>query len=323
MVEQVGKNAVSLGTAGTNAADIAARIAATEAQGLKGIFNAPPAAGTDSVPFPPAPIDAAQMQVAPPLMPSPKEPEIKVDGPQKFKEPDGTLNLDKIEKSNEHLQRGIESRAEKLLALNRELQKKFTQTGQELSEKSKLTLDDDALEFTEEGKRKILKDLEENPIETILKVARTAAKRETGSLMSDVAAMKEQTRESRELHELDDLVKDGNEWILSEGLSRFETTFQERPYLRQSKTPFRDALRFMDFPRPNGQPTQARVGSLTPILGASQTVPPPNALPPSTPERDIENLSAELRNAVAERDFKKARELEAQMDRVYKGMYRR
>jgi len=322
MVEQVGKNAVKLASASGSKEEMMARIAEAEGKGLAGLFNAPPEPGPAVQVETRAPIVTAPLPVAVPPTPQPKADETKLPNVQKFKEPDGSLNLDKIEKSNEHLQRGIEDRTEKLLALNRELQKKFTQTGQELSAKSKTLPEPDVLEFTEEGKKKIIDDLEKDFVGTMDKVVRTHVKLATSTLAEDVARMKEQTRESRELKELDDLVKDGNEWIITEGLGKFEKVFSERPYLRQSKTPFNDALRFMEVPRRDSQPT-ARVGAQTPILGASQTVPPPSALPPSTPERDIEILSVELRNSIASKDFQKAREIEAQMDRVYKGMYRR
>lgn len=326
MIEQVGKNAVKLASTAGTKDEAMARIAEAEKMGIEGMFNAPqtpsPALAIETR----APNDTAQMPVAVPPTLQPTVDETKQPNAQKFKDPDGSLNLDKIEKSNEHLQRGIESRAEKLeklLKLNRELQQKFTQKGQELSTKSKELPDVEALEFTEEGKKKIIDDLDKDLVGTIVKIARTAAKREAEPFIQDISSLKEKARESRELTELDDLVKDGNGWIIEEGLTRFESVFKERPYLRQSNTPFRDALRFMELPSRDSQPTQARVGAQTPILGAFQTVPPPNALPPSTPEREIENLSAELRKAIARKDFKRADEIQAQQDRVYKGMYHR
>lgn len=324
MIEQVGKNAVKLASTAGTKDETMARIAEAEKMGIEGLFKAPQTPSPSLAIETRAPSETAQMPVDVPPTLKPTVEETKQPNAQKFKEPDGSLNLDKIEKSNEHLQRGIESRAEKLLKLNRELQQKFTQTGQELSTKSKEVMADvDALEFTEEGKKKIIDDLDKDLIGTIVKIARTAAKREAEPFIQDISSLKEKARESRELTELDDLVKDGNGWIIEEGLTRFESVFKERPYLRQSNTPFRDALRFMELPSRDSQPTQARVGAQTPILGAFQTVPPPNALPPSTPERDIETLSAELRNALARKDFKRADEIQAQQDRVYKGMYHR
>lgn len=332
MAEQVGKNAVKLASEGGSKEALIARIADAESKGLAGLFNAPQAPEGPSVAVETrAPVDITPVQAPVPPTPQPKAEEIKPESVQKFKDSDGKLDLAKIEKSNEHLQRGIESREEKLLKLNRELQKKFTATSQELAAKSNEMPEADPIEFTDEGKKKIIADMGLDPndtvsqklLDSVVKIARTVVKRETDPFIKDVRNMKETTRESRSLRELDELVKEGNDWIISEGTARFDQVLEERPYLRQSNTPYRDALRFMELPRPDNQPTQARVGAQTPILGASQTVPPPSTLPPSTPEQDIENLSFELRSAMSEKNFQKAKEIEAQMDRVYKGMYRR
>ena len=332
MAEQVGKNAVKLASEGGTKEELMARIAQAESKGLEGIFKSPQAPDGPSVAVESrAPVDIAPVQAPAPPTPQPKADEIKPERVQKFKDSDGKLDLAKIEKSNEHLQRGIESREEKLLKLNRELQKKFTATSQELAAKGNATPEADSIEFTDEGKRKIIADMGLDPndatsqklIDSVVKIARTVARRETEPFVKDVRHITEVTQESRSLKELDDLVREGNDWIITEGTTRFDKVLEERPYLRQSRTPYRDALRFMELPRQDSQPANARVGAQTPILGASQTVPPPSTLPPSTPEQDIETLSVELRYAVSEKNFQKAKEIEAQMDRVYRGMYRR
>lgn len=332
MVEQIGKNAVKLASEGGTKEELLARIAQAESKGLEGIFKSPQASDGPSVAVETrAPVDIAPTQEKVPPVPLPKDQEIKPESLQKFKDSDGTLNLEKIEKSNEHLQRGIESKAEQLLRLNRELQKKFTQNSQELAAKSKELPADDQIEFSEEGKKKIIADMGLDPndtvaqrlLDSVVKVARTVVRRENEPFVKDVRSLKSLTSETRSLKELDDLVREGNDWIITEGTGRIEKVLEERPWLKQSETPYRDALRFIEFPRSNSQPAQARVGAQTPILGASQAVPPPSTLPPSTPEQDIEKLSFELRSAMADKNFSKAKEIEAQMDRVYRGMYRR
>ncbi|MBK7804292.1 MAG: hypothetical protein IPJ55_16850 [Chloracidobacterium sp.] len=332
MAEQVGNNAVKLASEGGSKEALMARIAEAESKGLVGLFNAPQAPDGPSVAVETrAPVDIAPVQAPAPQTPKPKEEELKPASVQKYKDSDGKLDLAKVEKSNEHLMRGIESREEKLLKLNRELQKKFHHVGQELAAKSSEMPEADPIEFTDEGKKRIIADMGLDPndvtsqklLDSIVKISRTVARRETEPFAKDVRHITEVTQETRSLKELDDLVKEGNEWIITEGTSRFDKVLEERPYLRQSRTPYRDALRFMELQRLDNQPTQARVGAQTPILGASQTVPPPSTLPPSTPEQDIESLSLSLRSAMTEKNFQKAKEIEAQMDRVYRGMYRR
>jgi len=319
-IEDMGNNALKLSSEGGTLEEMEARVAAAEAKGLESLEapKAPPADETK-------PNDAPE--ATGPQEPAPQKDEEtgkssdgkKPDPLQKFKNPDGSLNPDKIEKSNEHLQRGIESRTEKLLKLNRELNKKFTTTSQQLAATSKATDAPDDLQFTDEGKKKILEDLEKDPIETILKVVRTATRKETARLNDDVSSLKEHSRESRELKELDDLVQEGHSWIVEDGLSRFDKVFSERPWLRQSPEPFRDALRFMEFPRTDGQPAKAQVGSKTPVLGASTAVPPPSSKPPLTQGQELSRISVELRKAMADGDNARMAELEAQYDRVAKG----
>ena len=124
MAEQVGKNAVKLSSEGGSKEALMARIAEAESKGLDGLFNSPQTPGSPSVAVETrAPVDIAPVQAPAPQTPQPKVEEIKPESVQKFKDSDGKLDLAKIEKSNEHLQRGIESRAEQLLKRNRELQK--------------------------------------------------------------------------------------------------------------------------------------------------------------------------------------------------------
>ena len=315
-----GKTAVEFKPVDSTMDEVKARVAAVEAKGLEALFKESllPAQNNDAPKVDVQP----QTNVPPTPEPKPTAEETKQSNLQKFKNPDGTLNLDKVEKSNEHLKRGIDERTAQLLKMNRELNKKFSQTSQELSAQQKAEKDAE-ISLTEEGKKKILEDLERDPLETILKLARTAVRQETAPVMQDVRSMKERHVEAGQLKELDDLIAEGNDWIVDNGMERFDQVFQKRPYLRQSSTPYRDALLFMDLPRSeNGQPTPAQVGPKTPIISASQAVSPPSSSPPSTPERDFAVLNNELRQALKDRDIKRAKEIEAQLDRVHKGMFR-
>lgn len=327
MLEEIasGKTVIETKASDNTMEAVRARVAAVEAKGLEAVFNESANAINDA----PGIDVQTQINVPQPPEPEPSVAETKQSNLQKFKNADGTLNLDKVEKSNEHLKRGIESREEKLLKLNRELQKKFTVTSQELSAKSNEIPDVASLVFTDEGKKKILEDMEKDPIEAIMKMARTVARDETSRIAKDIAPIRDQIRESANSKELDVLVSEGHDWLLDENArnSMFDNLFLARPELRpfisNSRTPYRDALRFMEIPRSgDGQPTQAHVGSKTPIISASQAISPPSSSPPSTPERELANLNAELKKSLKDHDRKRAQEIEAQLDRVYKGMYR-
>lgn len=302
-------------------AEIKAKIAEVEAKGIEALFNESLAQNNN------APKIYVQSQAnVPPKPEQPPVEEIKQETLRKFQNKDGSLSLDKVEKSNEHLMREIESREEKLLRLNRELQKKFTATSQELSAKKQ---EADEFEFTEEGNKKIISDLGLDPespeskklIDTFVKIARTVTRRETEPFVKDVRNLNEISKESRFLKELDDLAKEGNEWIITEGTAKIEKVLEERPYLKQSKTPYRDALKFIEPSRTGDSTAQAQAGTRTPILGASQAIQPPSSSPTSTPERELQSLNDELVKALKDHNRNKIREIEAQMERVYKGMF--
>lgn len=326
-IEEVGKNGVKITSEGGSLQEIQARIKAAESSGLGALMNPSPPAPQGPAPVPtsdsPAPVT-----VPPPekVETKPTEAEIKPEHVQKFKNPDGSLNDDKVIKSNEHLKMGIEEKQAKLLKLNRELTQKFTKVSQELSEKNNEKKNaDEELDFSkpsEEVKKKILADLEADPIETILRLSRTGAKQVTEPIIKKVDAMSDRSSEEGKLKELDSLVDKGHGWILEEGTSRFESVFAERPYLLQSKTPYADALLFMNIPASGTDiPKVTHLGQKTPIIGASQTVPPPSSAPPLTTENQLEVISNQIKRAIADRDFDRAKELSAQQDRLYKGMF--
>lgn len=314
METQIGTNVTKYTSNGGSVADIEARIKAFESPQVQ-----------EPTPEPvPTPEVTAQVPEIPTPPATPAE-GTKVDVPQQFKDKDGSLDEEKIIKSNEHLQKGILERQEKLIKLNKELREKFRQSGTQLSEEKAKAEAENVIEkinagkLTPEEKEKIAKEFEKDPVEALLAFNRVITKQEIEPHLKKLYSLEAESKESKEISELDALARDGNEWILTEGTARFEEVFKARPYLMQSPTPYRDALRFMEIK--GQQPTQAQVGPKTPILGASKAVPPPSPVPPVSPEQELADISRELRLAIKNKEYGKASELEKKMDILYKGRF--
>lgn len=320
METNLGTNAIQFHNEGGSLADIQARIKAFE---NPTVAEPTPPAPVETPATPPA-VDPAQNATTPTAIPAET---TTVEVPQQYKSKDGKLDEDKIQKSNEHLRKGIEERQAKLVKLNKELREKFREAGATLNqEQAKADGEKSFAELLKSGKltpevkQKLAEEIEKDPIEGMIAINRLIARQETEPYRGAIQSIVEEKAETSELKELDSLVDSGHDWIVAEGLGRFEQAFKERPWLRQSKTPYRDALRFIDVP--TQQPTVAQVGPTTPILGASRAVPPPSSVPPVSPDQQLEELSRALHNAIRNKDFKTAGELEAKMDEAYKGRFK-
>lgn len=315
----LGTNAVKFPNEGGSLQDIQARIKAFE--------NPAPAEPTPPpVSEPVATPPVADQLPAEATPPAPPAEATTVEVPQQFKDKEGKLDEDKIQKSNEHLRKGIEDRQAKILKLNKELREKFRESGTTLNQEKAKAQAEEALgdiprgQLTPEQKAKIAEEIQKDPIEGMIALQRIIAKQEMEPHVGTLRSIVEDRSESSQLKELDRLiVEEGHDWILSEGPARFEAAFKERPWLRQSATPYADALRFMDVP--GQQPTVAQVGPKTPILGAARAVPPPSPVPTVTPDQHLADLSNALHAAIRNKDFKTAGELEAKMDAAYKGRF--
>lgn len=226
---------------------------------------------------------------------------------------DGHVSEEKILKANEHLEKGIkdkEARLEELLKRNKELRRKFGDVGQVVKET-------EASLSPEELTRKELDELEKNPVHYI----KGSIKSEIQSIRAELEGMKAETRYTGEARELDSLVERGHSWIIEQGLGRFEEIFKERPYLLQSKTPYKDAVRFMsDVPSNGAAPGSAQAGRTPlPILGSGTVAPPPSQEQAASSEQRMEDLSRKLRSALEHNDRATAMRLMQDMDKLQRG----
>lgn len=265
---------------------------------------------------------------APAIPPEAKAPEAnKVDSVQQFRDKDGKVSLEKIEKANEHLRMSTEQRQAFLLKQNKELQKKFTEVSQEVS-RAKQNVPPppvgavDLGQLTPETKQQLMADIEKDPVGTIFRIAQASAaqQRDIGmnQLKSELEPILSSHRELAQAKELDELANKGHEWIYTEGLGRFERVFQEHPELRGLKNPYRAALGYMDDIPVNGTAPASAQGGLPTLMGG-HAVPPPSSVPPSSPEQEMEKLSVKLKLALARNDKAGAAQIMAQQDKLVRG----
>lgn len=327
-----GNNSVEIKGGQGTLAEIQARVVAAEAMGL------------DQIPAIPGENPASQTQVQDrtnPAVSDAKQSENTVDVPQQYKDKEGKLAEKRVLDANEHLVKSANldqtevakkteeimqlpesERQERLIKFNKELLEQHRQykvKAKEEEAKKPISPDLDLENLTPEFRDRLMKDAETDFPATMIKLAKAVAAREVDnrnrSLESKLTQIDEERLERSSFKELDTLVKEGHDWILSEGIGRINEVLKERPYLNQSKTPFRDAVRFIELPN-SGTNTNgsAQAVRTSPILGANRAVPPPSSLQPVTAESEMESLSIQFNKALAGKNKALANELLAKME---------
>jgi hypothetical protein len=269
-------------------------------------------------PTPTTPAEGSQPTVVtPPPVP-------KKEGLDQFKDKDGNVDDGKIRKANEHLERGLRER-EELLRKNKELLSKFTKTSQELAETKKAVESPPpqpppapaGLESDEEFLRRVA-ELEDKPL-ALRELIDMRVQALIGPIHGQLQNAAQEADMRSKAAELQELVNAGHSWIIKDGavdLSRFEETFKERPWLLQSRTPYLDALRFMDVS--SGMASAPAQGG-TPILGGGSAVPPPSSAPAVTPEQKMKELSQQYRLLLSRGQIQDANKIMQEMDKLNRG----
>lgn len=274
----------------------------------------PPPATVPAVPAATVATEPSKAQVGPPPAAKAAEP-TKPDPVQQFRDKDGQVSLQKVEQANEHLQKAIddaEARLQAAIKLNKELRQKHRKVTTEAKSEEK-TLDAKLPEvtanMTPEIKAKFAEMLEKDPVGAIFEITRLGARSEIDPFRRDFEGFREENKDTSLARELDDIGQNGNPWVFTEeGQRLFDAVFQERPWLFQSRTPYKDALRFINAPAAPATAAAPAVKS-TPILGGGSAVPPPSSAPTETPMDQLKRLKSEFNLALARRDMKLAGEL--------------
>jgi len=279
---------------------------------VKSTPEATPEPGTQQTPVTEAPKDQPKIE--------------EKDKLQQFRDKDGKVSEDKIQKSSEHLEKGkqegrlhIAEMNETLLALhksNKESQAEFTQVRQEEKALEKKVEEAQAAQstqaisrspyLTDERKAQMLKEANENParlFDMIAEIARNEASNQFQPLNARMEDSEFKSLKTTRANELEKLVEK-HQWIATEeGMQELQSVFQKRPFLFDSPTPYEDAVRFANIPNSNGtQLGTAHAGGSTPILGSSGASPPPVSKPPVTTESEMQRLQNEY-NVVSQDRF--------------------
>lgn len=274
----------------------------------------------------PAPA-ATQSQETPPPQETPKEakPGTLDKVPQGLKDDKGEVDVDKVNKATEHLQKRTEEK-ELALAKFKEAQKRFTQTSQELSREEKaektppaqpaVQLPEDR--FSPDYERQVLESLEKSPLKTLRDLIRA----EIDPLKTEFDMTKAERQESARMKGLERLAEKGHDWVwTAEGMDKLHSVLDQKPWLKNDPDPYGAAFRFLD-DVPSGNGTQrgsAPATGLTPTLGANSAIPPSSSPPPPSTGEVLAQLGAEQKLWLSRGQIAKAREIQEKMDKLVKG----
>jgi len=237
------------------------------------------------------------------------------------KEPESKVTDKSGEMSEEQLQNGIEhlkkdmSRKEALLKEYKELQRKYTPVAQEVKRLEKeVKAPESSGQIPEDFRKKFSEDLEKDPVAALVKYVDFALEEKINSRVKpDIENLKDGVLDTRRATEIDELVNEGHDWILKEGLGKFDAVFAERPWLLQSHTPYKDAAKFLpNNPTSKGTSHSPAQGGKTPILSASGAVPPPVSQT-STVESDYAALESQFDRAMKIGNVKEAKKIQSKM----------
>jgi hypothetical protein len=288
-------------------------------------FEANQAAAASAVAAPETTADSAAQPQESATPPAPKEePQGNKDKvPAGFVKEDGSLDEDKIQKSTEHLEKGIEDKSQRITKY-KELQRKFTSVSQE-AKKEEAKAADFGLQqmkdynFSPEFREFFKSEYERDPIGALAKLGDAIAEQKVAELRREREQERRERLDEMRLQGLDELAsRKGNEWLLTDdGFAKVEKVLSERPYLWQDKNPYEAALRFIDDrPSPAQAPGQAQTGQRTPILSGSRAVPPPSSTQPPSPAQELARLTAEQNHWLAHGNVTKANEIQRQKDEL-------
>lgn len=172
-----------------------------------------------------------------------------------------------------------------------------------------------------EFKQKFVADLERDPVDALVKLNRAITRQEVMPIKSKFDAAEARQLESARWEGLDNLVKEGHEWLKTEdGLRKMETVFNDNPELWKTRDPYRAALGFIpDVPSKAGQRGPAQSTGLTPMLGVSGAMPPTVSAPAVSKMAKLESLQVEVMQAQSRGQWDKAKQLLDQMGEVERG----
>ncbi len=236
--------------------------------------------------------------------------------PAQFKDKDGNLDVEKLEKSKQHLELSLEQKR-KILEDYKNTQREFTQVSGEVAKTEKKPAP--AVPNMDELKKQYLADLEKDPAEALVKATLLGQQMALQEIDRREAEKAQAAKQEGWLGKLDDYAK-SHPWVYSpEGQEAIKDVLRTRPYLYKGEDPYGDALAFVDKTKfqagqqpgaPNATPNAN--APRMPILSGNRAVPPPVPQAASN-EAKLKELSNAMLSASSD---KERQALAKQMDEI-------
>lgn len=321
-----GNLGVADGAAGPSGLSDDAAVAKLKAQ----MDAAKPQAQPEAQPEPPKAPEAPTQPVQVETQSQESEPKKgEADKLSPFRNKEGEVDPQKIEKANESLTRATkdkESRIQELLKINDERKKKFYAASENAA---KLRRENEKLEaepklqpeyrgLTQELKNQFAQDVEKDPVDAIYRMIEMVTDGKTRPFLDEYEKDKASRQNRRQAERLDDLGQSGHDWVYTpEGREWFEDKFKSDPWLLQAPDPFGAAIRQYSESLPKSAQAEAQAQSLgVPVLGGSSAVPPPSSSPTATPEKRLEDLTSDMNLAMSQGDMEGMRKIRSEMEKL-------
>ena len=270
------------------------------------------AAATPDKPEPVSP-SANPQETPAPAEPTADKAGIKDDVPKQFQDKDGSLDENKILKSTQN-QEQLNAKKRELLDKYKALQREGSQLDKSIKEvkpkeeppqANPLPLDPFVSGELTQEERKALEEAKNEPlVSALLKAQAALAKVATDDIRRDTEASKMQSREISMLQRLDELAKEGNDWLYTdEGQTQVDQFLRDprNQALWKTDDPYgyavaRLAKQFVSQGTPNGQARPAG----TPMLGTGRAI-PPSVSETVSPAQELEKLRGSLESGIGDR----------------------
>lgn len=268
-----------------------------------------------------------------PAAPTAEQAGNKDDVPKQFQAKDGSLDENKILKSAQN-QEQLNAKKRELLDKYKALQREGSQLDQAIKEvkpkeepapqANPLPLDPFAAGDLTQEERKALEEAKNEPlVSALLKAQAALARVATDDIRRDTEASKLQSREVAMLSRLDELAKEGNDWLYTdEGQTQVDQFLRDprNQALWKTDDPYgyavaRLAKQFVPQGTPSGQARP--VG--TPLLGTGRAI-PPSASDPVSPAQELEKLRGSLESGIGDRS--ELRKVENELRRKASQLFR-
>lgn len=222
------------------------------------------------------------------IEPPKKQAEVEqpLDVPEKFKKPNGEVDVEKLQASTEQLDKAIQEKSHKLQDVNKFVEEQVKAYKEKYKqframpnpEKVQAKTPVPSVENPDQLRARVMEDLKNNPIEAIMELADIIAERKVDAIRGEIEPFKEERFDNSLRGNLKTLAEKDPRVV--EHIAEINAKLDEHPEMRALKNPHKAAwlevkedLRLGEFPS-NGTPAHPSKPP-TPILGGGTPPPAP------------------------------------------------